>query len=195
MTLRFGVLARRLAASLAICVMLLAASGTLSAQALAPVIAKSFGAATIPLNVTTTLTIDITNPNNNVTLTNVDFTDSLPAGLVIATQGGVNTCGEPSGVYVFAQLGGSTISFHAAMLAPGAICTVVATVAGTTAGMKNNSVQGNSTNSGPSNTATASILITGIPGTPAPSSLLLLAMGLLALMCWSGLRKLRQRSL
>ena len=45
-----------------------------------PSIVKAFGAATIPLNGSTSLTFNLTNPNLGVTLTGLAFTDSLPAG-------------------------------------------------------------------------------------------------------------------
>src|SRR6202007_3296685 len=61
------------------------AGGTASATltvASPPTISKSFGAAMIPVNGTTSLSFTITNPAaNTVTLTGVAFTDSLPAGL------------------------------------------------------------------------------------------------------------------
>src|SRR5262249_38139504 len=50
-----------------------------------PSIAKVFGAASIPLNGSTSLSFTITNPNTNVTLNGVAFTDNLPAGLVVST--------------------------------------------------------------------------------------------------------------
>src|SRR5207302_10859141 len=45
-----------------------------------PTITKLFGAAQIPLNGTTSLTFTINNPNTNVILNGIAFTDSLPAG-------------------------------------------------------------------------------------------------------------------
>ena len=55
---------------------------------------KVFGAAAIPLNGTTSLTFNISNPNTNVTQTGLAFTDSLPSGLVVSnTPNLTNTCG------------------------------------------------------------------------------------------------------
>src|ERR1700721_112524 len=53
-----------------------------------PTIAKVFGAATIALNGGTSLTINLSNPNASAPLTGIGFTDTLPAGLVVATPNG-----------------------------------------------------------------------------------------------------------
>src|SRR6185369_11093772 len=103
-----------------------------------PSITKSFGAATIPLNVNaaTTLTFSISNTNNITTLNGIAFTDSLPAGLVVATPNGLSTTctGTPTAV-----AGSGSVSLSAASLAAGGTCTISVNVTGTTAGVKNNS--------------------------------------------------------
>jgi len=49
---------------------------------------KAFGAASIPLNGTTSLTFTLINSNDFDVLTG--FTDALPAGLVVATPNGLS---------------------------------------------------------------------------------------------------------
>ena len=49
-----------------------------------PTIAKEFGAASIAVNGTTTLTFTLINPNVGTALSGVAFTDSFPAGLEVA---------------------------------------------------------------------------------------------------------------
>src|SRR6185312_7223917 len=121
-----------------------------------PSITKLFGAATIPLNGVTTLTFTITNPNTGVALSGVAFTDNLPAGLVVATPNGLsNTCNGT----VTATAGSGSITLSAGTIAASASCTVVVNVQGTTAGVKNNSVQVTSTEGGTGNTSNASITV------------------------------------
>jgi mucin-19 len=125
-----------------------------------PSIAKAFGAATIPLNGTTSLTFTITNPNTSVALSGVAFTDNLPAGLVVATPNGLsNTCNGT----VTATAGSGSITLSAGTIAASGSCTVVVNVQGTTAGVKNNSVQVTSTEGGTGNTSNASITVVGPP--------------------------------
>ena len=125
-----------------------------------PSIAKAFGAATIPLNGTTSLTFTVSSSNQNLTLNGIAFTDSLPAGLVVATPPAVSqTC---TGT-VTAVAGSSTVSLSGATLAPATSCTVTVNVQGTTAGVLNNSVQASSTNGGTGNTSNASVTVVSPP--------------------------------
>jgi fimbrial isopeptide formation D2 family protein len=125
-----------------------------------PSITKAFGAAQIPLNGTTSLTFTINNPNTNLALTGIAFTDSLPAGLVVATPNALNnTCGGTA----TAVAGSGSISLSGGTLAASASCTVSVNVQGTTAGVKNNSVTVSSTEGGIGNTSNASITVVGAP--------------------------------
>ena len=123
-----------------------------------PAIVKSFGAATIPVNGSTSLTFSINNPATNaIPLTGVAFTDSLPSGLVVATPSGLTTtCTGTAG----ATAGGASVSLGAATLAANTSCTLSVNVTGTTAGVKNNSVQVLSTEGGTGNTSNASVTVT-----------------------------------
>src|SRR5262249_42721305 len=89
--------------------------------ALAPTITKAFGAASIPLNGTTSLTFNITNPNTTAALSGVAFTDNLPSGLVVAATPNLsNTCGGTA-----TAVGGSgSVSLSGGTLAANASCTV-----------------------------------------------------------------------
>jgi uncharacterized repeat protein (TIGR01451 family)/fimbrial isopeptide formation D2 family protein len=125
-----------------------------------PSIAKAFGASTIPLNGTTSLTFTLTSSNQNLSITGVAFSDNLPAGLVVAPTPNLNnTCGGTA----TATAGASSVSLSGATLAPGTSCTVSANVQGTTGGVKNNSVQVTSTNAGTGNTSNASVTVVAPP--------------------------------
>ncbi len=133
-----------------------AAVTVVAAQVQPPTIAKAFGAASIALNGTTSLTFTLSNPNAAAALTGVGFTDTLPAGLVVATPNGlVTTC---SGTTT-AVAGAGSASLSGATLAAGASCTVSLNVQGTTVGMKNNSVTVSSTEGGTGNTSNAAVTV------------------------------------
>jgi hypothetical protein len=67
----------------------------------------------------------------------------------------------------------------------GTPCTFTLTVTPTTPGIKNVATSNvTSANGGAGNSATATLAVL-VPGTPAPSSLLLLGTALLALLAWS----------
>src|SRR5262249_3602186 len=127
----------------------------------APSITKGFSASTIPLNGTATLAFTITNPNSTTTLNGVSFTDSLPAGLVVANTPNASTsCGG-----TFSPAAGDTaLSLSGGSIGSSGTCRVMVDVTGTTAGQKNNT-SGNvtSTNGGTGNTASASITVVAPP--------------------------------
>jgi uncharacterized repeat protein (TIGR01451 family) len=124
-----------------------------------PTLSKAFGALTIPLGGTTTLTFTITNPNATVGLTGVGFSDTLPAGLQVAAAPGVsNTCG---GTFTPAA-GNTTLTFSGGSVPGGGNCTLAVNVTGTIAGVKNNTtgtISSNQSNPGAtSNTATITVV-------------------------------------
>jgi uncharacterized repeat protein (TIGR01451 family) len=100
----------------------------------APTISKAFGAPAIDIGGTTTLTFSIANPAANPALANISFTDTLPAGLAVATPSGLpnGTCGGS----ISAAAG--TITVSGVTLASGASCTFLVNVSGAGAGTQVN---------------------------------------------------------
>ncbi len=128
--------------------------------ALAPSITKSFNPTQIPQGGVSTLTLNITNPNTNVPFTGVAFTDSLPAGLVVAATPNLsNTCGGTA----TATAGSGTVSLSGGTLASSASCSVSVSVQGTTAGVLTNSVTVSSNEGGTGNTSQANITVVAPP--------------------------------
>ena len=84
-----------------------------------PAIAIAFGAATLPLNGSTSLTYTLRNPNLFTQLTQVSFTDGLPAALVLSKPGTITgSCGDGA----LAAAAG-VVSLSDGTLAPVASCT------------------------------------------------------------------------
>jgi uncharacterized repeat protein (TIGR01451 family) len=132
--------------------------GTASITVIAPpAITKAFGATTILTNNTTSLSFTVSNPNVSTTLTGVAFTDTLPAGLVVATPNGL--AGSCGGGTITAAAGSGTVSLSGASLTALTTCSFSLNVLGTVAGTKNNSVTVTSTNGGTGNTATATLVV------------------------------------
>jgi fimbrial isopeptide formation D2 family protein/uncharacterized repeat protein (TIGR01451 family) len=129
--------------------------------AMPPSITKSFGVATVPVNASTTLSFTITNPNT-IALTGIGFTDTLPAGLVVATPNGLTgSCGAGS---ITAIAGSGAISLTGATLAASASCSFSLEITALTEGVKNNSTTPVTSNEGGNgNAATATIRVASPP--------------------------------
>lgn len=128
-----------------------------------PSIAKSFGAASIPLNGGTSLSFTVSNTAvNAIALTGVSFSDTLPAGLVVATPNGLaGTCG---GGTITATAGTGVVSLTGAALGANTSCTFSANVKGTAAGAQNNITGGvTSVEGGTGGTASASVAVAAPP--------------------------------
>ena len=95
----------------------------LTALNVPPTIDKVFGMLSILVTTeTTTLTFTLTNPDAAIALTGVGFTDTLPAGLVVATPNGLaNTCGGT----VTADAGTDSIELVDGSLAADGLCTIM----------------------------------------------------------------------
>ena len=123
-----------------------------------PSVTKTFGAASIGLGASTSLTFAITNPNASVGLTGVGLTDNLPAGLAVSTPSGASgSCGAGT---ITATAGSQTISLSGGAIAASGSCTFAVSVTGTSGGsLTNTTGHVTSTNGGSGNTASASIVV------------------------------------
>ncbi len=104
---------------------------------------KAFGAASVPLNGSTSLTFNLAldHSANGGGTGAFGFTDTLPAGLVVATPNALSavTCAVGGGV-ITATAGSSSISITGLNLSYNQSCTFSVNVTGTSLGVKNNSV-------------------------------------------------------
>ncbi|MGH9830202.1 MAG: hypothetical protein ACREDR_43890, partial [Blastocatellia bacterium] len=117
------------------------------------------GESSMPLNGIVSLMFTLTNPNPTP-LTVVTFTDSLPAGLQVASP--PNASG-PCGTFG-PNAGDTTLTFGAGTLAGNATCIVTVDVTATSPGVKNNtSGHVTSFEGGTGNTASASMTVLSPP--------------------------------
>jgi uncharacterized repeat protein (TIGR01451 family) len=138
-----------------------------SAAVAPPLFSNGFNPQSIQLNDATTLTFTITNTNPSG-LTGISFSDTLPAGLVVATPNGLSgTCGGS----VVAVAGTGIVSLSGGILAAGDQCTFSVSVSGTTPGTKHN-VTGNITSieSGAGSAASSNVVVAGVVPPPSPAT-------------------------
>ncbi len=127
-----------------------------------PTISKSFGAASIAVGSSTSLSFSLLNINSGTTLHGIGFTDTLPSGLLISSPNGLT--GSCGGGAITATAGASSLSLSGAVLAPGTSCAFSVNVTGTAAGTENNVTSAvTSTEGGTGVTASASVKVVAPP--------------------------------
>ena len=136
-----------------------------------PVITKAFGAASIPLDGTTSLTVTITNTNATTALTGVGYSDVLPVGLAIIVVNPASGCGSATFSFTLGVPHSDSFSMTGGTIAPSGSCTLVLTVKGTTGGVKSNTTSAvTSTEGGTGTTSnTASVTVVVAPPTISKS--------------------------
>lgn len=141
--------------------MLLGMSPAASAQA-GLGFSKSFAPDTIGPGSTTTLTFDLDNSGSPTPVTDIAFTDLLPAAITIATPAGAtNTCGGT----LAAPDGGGTIALTDGAVGAFSTCTVVVNVTSGTPGLHTNLTGDLTSSAGNSGTATDGLTVTDtLPG-------------------------------
>ncbi|MBI1234967.1 MAG: hypothetical protein GC208_10750, partial [Alphaproteobacteria bacterium] len=137
-----------------------AASSGLAVEMLAtlpPVFSKVFAPDSISVGGTATLTFTIDNAFNGVSATSLDFTDTFPAGMTVAsTPNASTTC---TGGTITGAAGSGSVSYSGGSVAGGAACTVSIDVTSSTLGDSVNT-SGNLTSSlGGSNAATDTLSV------------------------------------
>jgi len=129
-----------------------------SAQALAPTITKSFNPSIVQLNGNSDATITVTNPNG-FSINNVQFSDTMPAGVDLITQvgGTCSTLATGGGMFTI-NPGTETFSSTSSVLTAGQACTIIVRVQGIALGAHLNT--------------TSQVTATGTPnGGPASATL------------------------
>ena len=134
-----------------------------------PGIGKSYSTNPLPLGGTTALNYTVTNPNSGLALLGIAFSDTLPAGVVVATP--LVLTGNCGGT-VSTSAGASTVSLTDGTIAALSACTVGVNVMPLAVGTLT-SLSGNvtSTNGGTGNGASASLVVTGTAAAPPSVSM------------------------
>jgi uncharacterized repeat protein (TIGR01451 family) len=142
-----------------------AASATLRAMA-PPTVTKSFGSSTIPINVSTSMNITLTNPNA-AAITGVSFTDTYPSTDMrnTAAAPSSNTCGGT----VTMTNGGSSMALSGGTVPASGSCSIVVPVTAIAAGSYLNSTGSVTTTNAGTGTAATATLTALAPPTAAKS--------------------------
>ena len=124
---------------------------------LPPAFSKSFNLNQIGPGSVSTLTFTIDNSASADGVTDLEFTDNLPAGMTIATPANVtSTCGLGT---VTAPDGGTTISYTGGTVGAFSFCTITVDVTSSTPGTHTNTTGDLESSSGNSGTASANLTV------------------------------------
>ncbi|MBR9651489.1 autotransporter outer membrane beta-barrel domain-containing protein [Thalassovita aquimarina] len=135
------------------------AAATLTVTAAgAPGFTKGFAPASIAQGDVTTLTFTIDNSATLVSADNIDFSDSFPAGMTVAsTPNAASTC---SGGTLTATAGADTVTYTGGTVAAGASCEITVDVTSATVGDATNTSGTMTSSLGDSGTASATLSVT-----------------------------------
>jgi uncharacterized repeat protein (TIGR01451 family) len=152
-------------------------AGSAFAQAASAVITKSFNPPVVALNGNSIGTITVTNPNAALPLTNVQFSDTMPAGIDLITQTGGTCSTLATGGGTFSiNPGTDTFSSTSNVLAAGQSCTITVRVAGTILGPHiNTTSQVTSSEAPPGTAASGTLTVVGDVPTLSGWTLMVLA--------------------
>jgi uncharacterized repeat protein (TIGR01451 family) len=129
-------------------------AGSAFAQAASAVITKSFNPPVVALNGNSIATITVTNPNAALPLTNVQFSDTMPAGIDLITQTGGTCSTLATGGGIFSiNPGTETFSSTSNVLAGGQSCTITVSVKGIALGAHVNTTSPVTSSEAPPGTA------------------------------------------
>ncbi|MBV7428294.1 MULTISPECIES: IPTL-CTERM sorting domain-containing protein [unclassified Acidovorax] len=143
-------------------------AATASAQ-VAPVIAKSFNPSVVAPNGNSIATITVTNPNVAVALNDVQFSDTMPAGIDLITQTGGTCSTLATGGGMFSiNPGAETFSSRSNVLAGGQSCTITVSVRGTAIGAHVNTTSPVTSSNAPPGAAASGTLTVMAASVPAP---------------------------
>jgi len=126
-----------------------------------PAFSKQFIPVAMAPNNVSQLSLLIDNSGSTVNASALDFTDTFPANLVVATPANASTtCGGGS---LTAVSGSSTVSYTGGSLNAGSSCSIVVDVTSAQIGNYTNLTGALTSNHGNSGSATASLLVTNTP--------------------------------
>lgn len=135
-----------------------AATDSLTITPTTPTFSKSFTPDEVEVDVASVLRFDINNSGSPVDGTAVDFTDNLPAGLVVASP--ANTANTCTGGTLTAVAGSSVITYTGGTVTANSSCMISVSVSSPTEGVFNNTSGDLTSSLGNSGTASATLTVT-----------------------------------